>query len=253
MSRELKLRPDWWQSLAPLTFRLRGFYTLLFCMADRAGVVAWDAERIEREAGGKGFGEVDVNGLGDRVVWLDMPLETGSRLLLTEYLAEQNKTLSKACRGQIPVWKAIADHWPERGGEGGLVEGWRALGILQKLPPIVDEHHGGEHTGEAKPAWRMQIEKHIEEARAVPMPHGLNGSVGESLKRYFAFREQWALDSLSKADAHKRDWQPLHVREVTSMVLGWIERGHMEAAVADAVSRAIAGSFTAPLEPVRRR
>ena len=251
MSRELRFRSDFWRALHPLPTRLRLLYSVLCFMADHAGVVVWNPAQIAEECGGKGFGFGDVEGLGERVMWLDeVGAADGARLLIVDWLAMQNKSLSRASRGQVPVWRAISKHWP---GENGLIEGWRALGILQKLPPIIDEHHGEEHTGGAKPAWRRELEKHVEDARAVPLPHGVNGEMGEVLKRFFGFRERWALDALSKTDAQKRDWQPIHVREITRMVLGWPQRGHSMEAISDAISRAIAGSFTAPLEPMSRK
>lgn len=133
--REIRFKSDYWQSLAPLSFRLRGLYTVLLCSCDHTGVLVWNSAKIAEDAGGKGFGLADIVGLGNRVMWLDAEFEEGSRLLVVDYLAMQNKTLSRKCYGQNPAWKQIASHWPR-----GLVEEWTEMGIADRLPPIKGEH-----------------------------------------------------------------------------------------------------------------
>lgn len=186
-----------------LPSRHRYFLIVLECLADKAGVVPWDLERINEVAGdGADFNRVDANKVGrDNLVWMD----GGVELLLTQYMQRQYGKLSRNCRPHIQVWQAIEKHWglaKNPSEREPFIKWFGEKDILRHAPTIKDEDQG---IGEV-PAWKNRITEEVKRVEEVKIPPNMPKIVYDAVTDLFAWRQEMAMKSITQSEGHKWSW-----------------------------------------------
>ena len=185
-----------------LPSRHRYFLIVLECLADKAGVVPWDLERINEVAGdGSDFNRVDVHKLGrDNAVWMD----GGVSLLLTQYMKRQYFKLSRKCRPHIQVWQAIERHWgaSQPSEQEPFIAWFSEKGILRHAPPILDEDQG---IGDV-PGWKKRIIEELSLISEVSIPKIWPKIVHDAVADMFGWRHDMAMKSITQSEGHKWSW-----------------------------------------------
>jgi hypothetical protein len=186
-----------------LPSRHRYFLIVLECLADKAGVVPWDLERINEVAGdGADFNRVDVHKLGrDNAVWMD----GGVSLLLSQYMKRQYSQLSRDCRPHIQVWQAIERHWgrPKEPSEPEPFIAWfEERGIRRHAPPIKNEDQG---IGDV-PGWKKRIIEELGQLDELSIPKSIPKIVYDAMTDLFEWRREVAMKSITQSEGHKWSW-----------------------------------------------
>lgn len=176
----------------------------LECLADKAGVVEWDLDKIHEVLGdGVEFSRLDVKAMGsDHVVWMD----GGCQILLSQYMKTQCcGTLSRKAPPHKPVWDAIAKWWGignPRNGPEPFLEFFASKSIFRHAPKIKGEDHS--ELGET--VWRARALADLEEVDKVVIPKSLPACVYEALSNVFAWRKRMVLRSRLRIEIEAWTW-----------------------------------------------
>ena len=201
-----------------LSFKHRALLIALECLADKAGVVDWNLDKIHAVVGdGPEITRLDIHSMGaDHVVW--MP--DGCAVLLSQFMKSQYGTLSRKCPAHSPVWQAIKKWWGERESIHHQ-EPFKAF-FAEKLitrhgPLIKDEDQGGE-----VPAWKIRALEDAELVKAVVIPEALPQCVYCAVKDMFAWRQRMVDRARIRTEGEKWTWtkeQAEHdIEQISSML-----------------------------------
>ena len=206
------------QDFACLSFRHRAFLIVLECLADKAGVVDWELEKINDVAGdGADFSRVDVKQLGsDNAIW--MP--GGTAILLSQFMQKQYGVLSRHCPAHKQVWHAIVKWWgaPTHPHEQEpFIAFFSEKQIFRHAPKIKDEDQGLD-----EPPWKTQLKAEATAAKKVEIPTSLPMCIVEALQDCFDWRVRMALRSRIRTEGDKWAWTPEQaeqdIKQVQSML-----------------------------------
>lgn len=192
----------------------------LECLADKAGVVDWDLDKIHDVLGdGVEFNRLDVKAMGaDHVVWMD----GGCQILLSQYMKTQCcGTLSRKAPPHKPVWDAIAKWWgvsQSKNSPEPFLEFFASKSIFRHAPKIKGEDHS--ELGES--IWKTRALADLEEVDKIVIPESLPVCVYEALTKVFAWRKRMVLRSRLRTESEKWTWTKeqaeLDIEEVQKML-----------------------------------
>ena len=189
---------------AALSFKHRACLMALECLADKAGVVEWDLDKIHEVLGdGVDFSRLDVKEMGaDHVVWMD----GGGQIMLSQFMKTQCcGTLSRKAPPHKPVWQAISKWWGVRNSKTEpelFLEFFASKSIFRHAPKIKGE----DHSQEGDSIWKPRMLMELEEAGKVTVPDSLPASVYEAMAKIFAWRQRMALRCRLRTEAEKWTW-----------------------------------------------
>lgn len=210
---------------ACLSFRHRAFLIVLECLADKAGVVDWELEKINEVAGdGADFSRLDVKQLGiDNAIW--MP--GGTSILLSRFMKGQYGTLSRHCPAHDTVWQAIAKWWgvpAHPHDQEPFVAFFSEKMIFRHAPNIKDEDQGLD-----EPVWKTRLKEEVAEAKKIEIPNSLPMCIVEALRDCFDWRVRMALRSRIRTEGEKWTWTPEQADQDIKQVQSMLKRFTPEA------------------------
>lgn len=187
---------------ACLSFRHRSFLIVLECLADKAGVVDWELEKINEVAGdGADFNRLDVKQLGsDNAVW--MP--GGTCVLLSQFMKNQYGRLSRSCPAHKQVWQAIIKWWgrPEsKHDREPFLEFFAEKNITRHAPLIKDEDQGLD-----EPVWKTRLKEEAQKAQTIEIPGTLPLCVFDAMRDCFDWRVRMAMRSRIRTEGERWTW-----------------------------------------------
>lgn len=187
----------------------------LECLADKAGVVDWDLDKIHEILGdGVDFSRLDVKEMGaDHVVWMD----GGCQLLLSQFMKTQCcGTLSRKAPPHKPVWQAITKWWGIREKEDDpepFIAFFSKKNIFRHAPRIKHEDHG--HHEEL---WKIRMLEELEVAETVKIPDTLPVCVFKALTKAFHWRKNMALRCRIRTESVQWTWTQEQAELMIEMV-----------------------------------
>jgi len=193
----------------------------LECLADKAGVVDWDLDKIHEVLGdGVEFNRLDVKAMGpDHVVWMD----GGCQLMLSQFMKNQCcGTLSRKAPPHKPIWQAIAKWWgqPEKADDPEpFLAFFSRKCIFRHAPRIKHEDHG--HHEEL---WKIRMLEELAVAETVKIPETLPVCVFESLTKVFNWRKNMALRCRLRTESVQWTWTKEQAELMIEMVVKFVSR-----------------------------
>jgi len=213
------------QDFACLSFRHRAFLIVLECLADKAGVVDWELEKINGVAGdGADFTRLDVKQLGiDNAVW--MP--GGTAVLLSRFMQGQYGIISRRCPAHDQVFQAIVKWWGKPTHlyeQEPFVAFFAEKSISRHAPRIKDEDQGLD-----EPPWKTQLKADVAAARRIEIPESLPVCVSNAIQDCFDWRIRMALRSRIRTEGEKWTWTPEQAEQDIKQVQSMLRRFTPEA------------------------
>jgi len=235
MPRDIRLSTDHWELLGDMHPHHKLLYTLMYLKADHAGVVTHALKEFSGLAG-YSYSQSDVDALGDRVKRLD-----DRRILVTDYLRKQYKTLSRKSHGQNNLWAAMATHWgkPTADGKEPFELAWHTMGIGHKVPEFADHYSG---VG-PKPEWKVKNEREVERAASVPIPSWWPATLVIDFHKWMDKRAEALLRQTSKGESQHFLWDLGMAMSAVEKINQWLELGVHHSKISDSIAAAYQGSY----------
>lgn len=219
-------------------------YIILITKANPIGIVHFNPTEIAALASVNKYHFSDLRVFGDRVVELG-----GNEILLTRYMREQWKTLSRNCPPHKTVFNLLWQRWGARRADGSepFLDEWESLKIRKYAPLIAGEYHGEgdkipEHLVEAREITKDTIEKMV-------IPAKWPDSVKSAIKAYCVFRDDKVMECRGVSDA--KDWKftKADARQVIRLVQSWLDGGCLPHLIDSAITNAILGKYKGFITP----
>ncbi len=202
-----------------LSHKHRWLLVCLECLADRAGVVEWDLDRLHLLAGsGVNYSRLDITALGsDYAVW--MP--DNYHILLSQYMQFQHVKLSRRCPAHHAIFDLIEKWWgkAEKGQREPYMEFMAQKTITRHAPTFMEEDQGN-----GEPAWKVQLKERVAESKGESMPDDIPAGIALELQNYFDWRCDLAVRAITKTDGMKHDWSASHVRDEIRRIRDWMNK-----------------------------
>lgn len=242
--KQVKITTSLFSELHDLSTVSKLVYVILITKANPIGIVTFNPVEIAALAAVDKYHFSDLKVFGDRVVDLG-----NNEILLSRYMKEQWKVLSRGCQPHKTVFNLLWQRWGHTRPDGSepFVDKWHSMGIGDHVPVI-----SGEYQGE-----NAKIPEQILEAREITkstiskafIPAKWPAAVKTAVSAYFTFRQDKIMDCRSLSDA--KDWKftPADAKQMLRLVQSWLDGGCLPHAIDGTITNAILGKFKGFITP----